>query len=167
MTRLACLGPSRHLVEGLTNPHASDLPAGAHQLIDRLRHDIQQRLDELLAEADKLRRALAALGPRQRSTPEPTTTKPRLPVKRGPNSPAAAQQTPARTRTRAAGTTNGAGASTRTAPGETKAKVLAALSDDHALLRRLATEAARERAVVDRQSDGAGDPTSAGMSSVP
>jgi len=44
-------------------------------LIDRIRHDIQQRLDQLLAEADKLRRALAALDPRERSTPKPNTAK--------------------------------------------------------------------------------------------
>ena len=69
-------------------------------MIDRIRHDIQQRLDQLLAEADKLRQALAALDPRERSAP---TTQP-------------------------AATTDGATASPRTAPGETKAKVLAALS---------------------------------------
>ena len=43
-------------------------------MIDRIRHDIQQRLDQLLAEADKLRRALAALDPRERSAPKPNTT---------------------------------------------------------------------------------------------
>ena len=35
-------------------------------MIDRIRHDIQQRLEQLLAEADKLRHALAALDPRER-----------------------------------------------------------------------------------------------------
>jgi hypothetical protein len=44
------------------------------KLIDRIRHDIQQRLEQLLAEADKLRHALAALDPRERSTPKPKTT---------------------------------------------------------------------------------------------
>ena len=39
-------------------------------MIDRIRHDIQQRLDQLLAEADKLRRALAALDPRERAAPK-------------------------------------------------------------------------------------------------
>ena len=42
-------------------------------MIDRIRHDIQQRLDQLLAEAEKLRHALAALDPRERSTPKPKT----------------------------------------------------------------------------------------------
>ena len=45
------------------------------KLIDRIRHDIQQRLDQLLAEADKLRHALAALDPRERSARKPKTTK--------------------------------------------------------------------------------------------
>ena len=91
-------------------------------MIDRIRHDIQQRLDQLLAEADKLRHALAALDPRERSAPKPKTTRSQ-----------AAAKPAAKTRTRTARTTNRASASTRTAPGETKAKVLAALSSDGAL----------------------------------
>ena len=103
-------------------------------MIDRIRHDIQQRLDQLLAEADKLRRALAALDPRERSTAKPKTTNSRpTAAKRAANTPDARKQTPARTRSRAVGTANGASSSTRTAPGETKAKVLAALSSDQAL----------------------------------
>jgi CRP-like cAMP-binding protein len=98
-------------------------------LIDRIRHDIQQRLDQLLAEADKLRHALAALDPRERSAPTPKTTRSQPATK----TPEAAKQAPTRTRTRTARTTNRASASTRTAPGETKAKVLAALSSDGAL----------------------------------
>ena len=35
-------------------------------MIDRIRHDIQQRLDQLLTEADKLRRALSACPRRAR-----------------------------------------------------------------------------------------------------
>jgi DNA-binding transcriptional ArsR family regulator len=46
-------------------------------LIDRLRHDIEQRLEQLLAEAEKLRSALAALNPGSRPAPlaavRPTT----------------------------------------------------------------------------------------------
>ena len=98
-------------------------------MIDRIRHDIQQRLDQLLAEADKLRRALAALAPGERSAPQPKPTRPRPTAK----TPAAPKQTRARRRTRTPSTANGASASTRTAPGETKAKVLAALSSDQAL----------------------------------
>jgi hypothetical protein len=101
-------------------------------LIDRIRHDIQQRLDQLLAEADKLRRALAALDPRERSAPKPTTASSQPAAKQAATTPDAPKQTATRTRTRTAKTTNGATASSRTAPGETKAKVLGALSSDAA-----------------------------------
>jgi DNA-binding transcriptional ArsR family regulator len=80
-------------------------------VIDRLRKEIQDRLDQLHAEADKLRRALAALDPR--STPSPSKPKTRPPGR-------STAPRPATTTTR---TTR------RTAPGETKARVLAALSD--------------------------------------
>ena len=102
-------------------------------LIDRIRHDIQQRLDQLLAEADKLRHALAALDPRGRSAAKPKTTRSQPTPKRAAKTLDAAEPTPARTRTRSVSRANGAGAATRTAPGETKAKVLAALSSDQAL----------------------------------
>jgi DNA-binding transcriptional ArsR family regulator len=101
-------------------------------LIDRIRHDIQQRLDQLLAEADKLRHALAALDPRERSAPKPNTTSSQPAAKQAAKTPDAPKQTPTRTRTRTARTTNGASVSSRTAPGETKAKVLAALSSERA-----------------------------------
>jgi DNA-binding transcriptional ArsR family regulator len=94
-------------------------------LIDRIRHDIQQRLDQLLAEADKLRHALAALDPRERGALKPKAPTPRPVAERTPDAP---KPTPMRT-----ARTNGASASTRTAPGETKAKVLAALSSDRGL----------------------------------
>ena len=48
-------------------------------MIDRIRHDIQERLDQLLHEAEKLRRALVALGSRDSGTadsPKPARTKP-------------------------------------------------------------------------------------------
>jgi DNA-binding transcriptional ArsR family regulator len=109
-------------------------------MIDRIRHDIQQLLDQLLAEVDKLRHevdklrhALAALGPRERSKPKPETTKSQPTARRAAKTPDAPKPTRARTRTRTASTANGASASTRTAPGETKTKVLAALSSDQAL----------------------------------
>ena len=102
-------------------------------MIDRIRHDIQQRLDQLLAEADKLRRALAALDPRQRSAPEPKPTRSRPATKPAAETPTAARNTPARTPQRAVGAANGASASPRTAPGQTKATVLAALAGDRVL----------------------------------
>jgi hypothetical protein len=48
------------------------------KLIDRIRHNIQQRLDQLLAEVEKLRHALVALDPRGRRTsePKPANSKP-------------------------------------------------------------------------------------------
>jgi CRP-like cAMP-binding protein len=107
-------------------------PGAFTKLIDRIRHDIQQRLDQLLAEADKLRHALAALDPRGRSTPKPKPASRPTP-KRAAKTPDAPQQTPTRRRTRTASTANGASASTRTPPGETKANVLGALSSDQAM----------------------------------
>ena len=68
-------------------------------MIDRIRHDIQQRLDQLLAEADKLRRALAALDPRERSAPKPKTTRSQAAAKPSAKTPEAAKQAPTRTRT--------------------------------------------------------------------
>jgi DNA-binding transcriptional ArsR family regulator len=102
-------------------------------LIDRIRHDIQQRLDQLLAEVNKLRRALAALDPRERSTGEPKPSKSQPIAKRAAKTPNRAKPTPSRSRARPASTTNGATGPKSTAPGETKVKVLAALSDDQAL----------------------------------
>jgi hypothetical protein len=42
-------------------------------MIDRLREQIQERLDQLVHEADRLRKALAALGP---GSSKPPATKP-------------------------------------------------------------------------------------------
>ena len=102
-------------------------------MIDRIRHDIQQRLDQLLAEAEKLRHALAALDPRERSTPKPRTTKSQPAAKRAAKTPDAPKHTPPRRQARTASTASSRSASTRTPPGQTKAKVLAALSNDRAL----------------------------------
>jgi CRP-like cAMP-binding protein len=102
-------------------------------LIDRIRNDIQHRLDQLLAEADKLRRALSALDPRERSTPKPKPTNLQPTAKRAAKTPNTPTQTRARTQTRAARTAKGTKASARTAPGETKAKILGALSSSQAL----------------------------------
>ena len=100
-------------------------PGSLTTLIDRIRHDIQQRLEQLLAETDKLRHALVALDPRERVSPRPTATQPQPSTKRAVNPPDTANRTPAR-----ASASNGASASRRTPPGETQAKVLAALSPD-------------------------------------
>ena len=78
-------------------------------LIDRIRKDIQDRLDTVLSEADKLRKALQALDPRGGSTPTASrrTSSARPPQRRS---------TSAR----------------RTPPGATKRRVLQALSDGKA-----------------------------------
>jgi DNA-binding transcriptional ArsR family regulator len=99
-------------------------------VLDRIRRDIEDRLKQLLAEADKLRRALEALDPRdkpaprqtrQTSTPASTRT-PRATRSTTPRKPAAA-------RPRAAASTTSR-SRTRTPQGATKAKVLAALSSN-------------------------------------
>jgi hypothetical protein len=98
-------------------------------LIDRIRHDIQQRLEQLVAEADKLRRALVALDPRERMSPTPKATKTQPTAKQAVKTQPALKRTPAR----AVSASNGATPSRRTRPGETKVKVLAALSPDQGL----------------------------------
>ncbi|HET7380265.1 MAG TPA: winged helix-turn-helix domain-containing protein [Gaiellales bacterium] len=75
-------------------------------MIDTLRREIQDRLDQLLAEAEKLRKALAALDPRGHQPPPRKAQ----PGRRTPVPP------PAKPRRRAE-------------PGSTKSRVLAALSD--------------------------------------
>jgi DNA-binding transcriptional ArsR family regulator len=105
------------------------------KLIDRIRHNIQERLDQLLAEVEKLGHALAALDPRERkpasraersrSTPLSKSAPPKASAKARPAKPA-----PVRATTQAA---SSARTAARTAPGATKAKVLSALSKDGAL----------------------------------
>jgi len=80
-------------------------------LIDSIRKQIQERLDQLLGEAEKLRRALAALGPDGK--PPATSRQPR----------ARTRSTPTRARRTSR-------ARRRTRTGATKSKVLSALSAD-------------------------------------
>ena len=91
-------------------------------MIDRLREQLQERLDQLLSEADRLRKALVALDPRSSRTPAPKpavrtrapATKPSTRATK--RAPAKRPSTPATRSPR------------RTAPGATKAAVLAALA---------------------------------------
>jgi sugar-specific transcriptional regulator TrmB len=85
-------------------------------VIDTIREQIQERLNELLSEAEKLRRALAALDPRRGSPPPSPTATPR--------------PRPTPTRERRTQTRRPSG---RTAPGATKARVLGALADGKAM----------------------------------
>ncbi len=85
-------------------------------MIETIRKQIQERLNELLGEAEKLRRALAALDPRGGSAP--------------PSPPASRQARPAATRRRRTQTPR---TRRRTAPGATKARVLGTLTDGKAM----------------------------------
>jgi Helix-turn-helix domain len=85
-------------------------------LIDNLRKQVQERLEQLLSEADKLRRALAALDPRGASTSPARTTSPR------PRPASTPRRRPQTRRPRS-----------RTAPGATKARVLEALTAGNAM----------------------------------
>src|SRR5450755_3217048 len=120
---------------------------GPLPMIDKIRRDIQARLEELLGEIDRLRRALAALTSRGS---EPASGDRAAPADAGSTSvgEAAAKSSRARTRrstrTRSASSpppasarkpASSAAAPTRTraAPGATKAAVLAALKDASAM----------------------------------
>ena len=110
-------------------------------MIDRLREQIEERLDQLVHEADRLRKALAALGPGSSKAP-PTTPAPRGGATTTPKAPSRSKPTPTRRTSTARG-------SRRTPPGATKASVLAALADGEALTAgEVATKAGLARATV-------------------
>lgn len=88
-------------------------------MIDRLRHDIQERLAQLLAEAEKLRAALAALDPR---------SSPTQPAKAPP-----AKAPPAASRRRSARPAPTSSPRPRPAAGATKTAVLRALAPGGAM----------------------------------
>jgi biotin operon repressor len=98
-------------------------------VIDRLREQIQQRLDQLAGEADRLRTALAALDPRSFKAParKPPARKPAQSTATKPPE-SATKRTPAQRTSPPA-----ARSPRRTAPGETKASVLAALAGGEAM----------------------------------
>jgi DNA-binding transcriptional ArsR family regulator len=103
-------------------------------VIDRLREQIQQRLDQLAGEADRLRKALAALDPRSSSAPArkpPARKAPaRKPAQATATKPAASgtKRTPGRPTSQSA-----TPSPPRTAPGATRASVLAALAGGEAM----------------------------------
>ena len=113
-------------------------------MIDQIRRDIQALLEELLAEIDKLRRALAALTSRgeptadDRATPvagsapgESVATSPPAATRRAPRPRKAS--VPLRPSPPTPASPAAAFARARTAPGATKAAVLAALKDGSAM----------------------------------
>jgi DNA-binding transcriptional ArsR family regulator len=85
-------------------------------VIDRLRKEIELRLEQLLDEAEKLRRALAALDPRRGSPP---ATADDAAGSRGASASSGASSTSATT--------------SRTPSGATKARVLGALSSERGM----------------------------------
>ena len=99
-------------------------------MIDRIRQDIQESLDQLLAEADKLRRALIALDPRPQSATPPREASNSAGGDKASATPSLPKSPTARTRTRAA---SAASRPAKTASGATKTKVLSALSHNGAL----------------------------------
>ena len=103
-------------------------------VIDRLREQIQQRLDQLGGEADRLRQALAALDPRSSTAParKPPARKPQ--VRKAAQATATKSAASATKRTPAPRTSQPAARTPRrTAPGATKASVLAALAGGEAM----------------------------------
>ncbi len=98
-------------------------------MIDRLRKQIQERLDHLAGEADRLRKALAALDPRSSKAPA------RKPSARKPAQRTASKPTASPTKSAPAGRTRRPSARSprRTPPGATKSSVLAALADGEAM----------------------------------
>jgi hypothetical protein len=101
-------------------------------MIDRIRQDIQERLDQLVAEAEaeKLRRALIALDPRSQSATPPREARNSAAGDKASATPSSPKSPTARTRTRAA---SAAKPPSQTASGSAKSKVLGALSHDGAL----------------------------------
>jgi DNA-binding transcriptional ArsR family regulator len=100
-------------------------------MIDQIRRDIQERLNQLLAEAEKLRHALAALGSQDgsssSSTPAPARRRQTTTRRARSTSSSAARP---RTGTRAA---SASGTRSRTASGATKTAVLQALRGGKAM----------------------------------
>ena len=98
-------------------------------MIDRVRQQIQERLDQLIAEADKLRHALAALNPRTSSTDTKTPRPAHAAASSQERRPAAGGARRDAVKQRA----STAAAGGRTPRGETKRAVLAALSAGNAM----------------------------------
>lgn len=98
-------------------------------MIDRLREQIQERLDQLAGEADRLRKALVALDPRSPKGPARKPS-PRKPAETAASKPAASapKRTPAQRTNQSSAPSSG-----RPAPGATRASVLAALAGGEAM----------------------------------
>ena len=98
-------------------------------VIDHLRGQLQYRLDQLAGEADRVRKALAALDPRSSPAPARQAASPATPAGKRPRARAAGSTTAGVRSARARRTTKPPASAPRTAPGATKAAVLSALAD--------------------------------------
>jgi len=101
-------------------------------MIDRIRQDIQERLDQLLSEADRLRQALAALGSDHGQAGSSTSSSPSRPRRTRAatsRSRASASSADSAPRARAASTPTRRASTGRAASGGTKNAVLKALGD--------------------------------------
>ncbi len=138
-------------------------------MLEQVRRDIKTRLDELLSETDKLRRALAALGSRESQTAPSAPSPPKVRSRRSDSDSTARTATPKSARSRANATTAATAPSrqpakpsaakpasrlpkssaARAAPGATKSAILAALATDSAMTAgEIATATGLGRATV-------------------
>jgi hypothetical protein len=127
-----CFARRSHNIKSTSQSGSSRGKRGFTCLIDHAAtavNSIQERLDQLLAEADKLREAAAALDPRSSSSAA------RKPAARKPAPAAAPEPKAAATKRAPAKQTSKPAARTRrrTAPGATKTTVLAALASGDAM----------------------------------
>jgi len=108
-------------------------------MLDQVRRDLQHRLDDLLAEVNRLGRALAALAPGDGRKPSTSDSSPtpssrrRAPAPPKPGRPTMSPQSASSAKRASLEIANGNGASGRTAPGATKSAVLAALASGNAM----------------------------------
>jgi CRP-like cAMP-binding protein len=103
-------------------------------VIDRLREQIEQRLEQLVSEADRLRNALAALDPRSSAGTVHKPAARKAPARRDARAAKPRREARAATTAPARQTRQPAARSPRrTAPGATKASVLAALAGGEAM----------------------------------
>jgi DNA-binding transcriptional ArsR family regulator len=119
----------RHVRSPATRHHKEQVTS----VIDQIRRDIQERFDQLLAEADKLRRALGALGPHTSSSPaRDVPASERAPVA-APGSTATPKVLASKRALSRRAVSPSVGSRSRTAPGATKTSVLAALAGGEAM----------------------------------
>jgi DNA-binding transcriptional ArsR family regulator len=114
-------------------------------MLDQLRHEIQTRLDELIDEIDRLRRALHAL---EAGRPDGTPKTAEKPVLTAAASGRASAR-PATSASRSSRATSPRRSGRRTAPGATKARILETLAGGEAMTAsQVAAKAGLDRATV-------------------